>query len=207
MARRTAQTLSKRDLRESRRKRERVKNYLIWGGVAVLVVGVLAAAVLIGGNAGTAVQGASVGDFVAAPSRDHVAEGTKPGPFPSDPPAGGAHYPSTLKSGFYDEAAAAAVPQYPEGFLVHNLEHGYVIYWYNCQANTSINCDDLKNAIKQVQKEFNERKTIAFPWPSLKTPLAITSWERVMRLDNIDLDKMRLFYRSNLNKSPEPNAD
>ena len=30
------------------------------------------------------------------------------------------------------------LPQYPEGYLVHNLEHGYVIFWYNCAADPSL---------------------------------------------------------------------
>jgi hypothetical protein len=155
-------------------------------------------------NTGTA---SASGEEVAVGAADHVPEGTDPGPFPTDPPAGGKHYPSTYNTGFYDEEQAAALPRQHEGYLVHNLEHGYIIYWYNCEADPNIACEDLKSAIREVQDEFGMRKTIAFPWPSLEEPLVITSWGRILRLDQPDKAQMRAFYRANLNKSPEPNAD
>lgn len=195
---------TKRQEIQERRKRERTRRYLTWGGLAVLAVALVAVAVVLLSNTGSV---EASGEIVQVGSADHVPEGTDPGPYPTDPPAGGRHYPSTFRAGFYDEEDVTSLPRRYEGYLVHNLEHGYIIYWYNCDADPSINCDDLKNAIREVQEEFNMFKTIAFPWPSLEEPVVITSWGRILRLDSPDQEKMRAFYRANLNKAPEPNAN
>lgn len=44
-----------------------------------------------------------------------------------NPPTSGDHYPSWIKKGVYD------TPR-PDGNLVHSLEHGYVIIWYDCSV-------------------------------------------------------------------------
>jgi hypothetical protein len=195
---------SKREEIAARRKREKTRRTLTWSGLAVLAVVLVVAAVLLIRNNTSA---AAVGEEVAVGSADHVPQGTDPGPYPTDPPAGGKHYPSTYKAGFYHEADAESLPRRPEGYLVHNLEHGYVVYWYNCAADPSLDCDALKSAIQEVQDEVGMFKTIAFPWPSQAEPLVITSWGRILRLDSPDKAKMLQFYRANLNKAPEPFAE
>lgn len=201
----SARTTSRAGSRQDRRKRVQWRTYLLWG-----VVG-LAALLVIGGlvwllnqpAGGAAVSGGLMGDVVTVNSRDHIPEGTDPGPYSSDPPAGGHHYPSTYQPGFYSPQAVESLPKFYQGYLVHNLEHGYVIFWYNCQADPKINCDDLQNAVQQVIKENNYYKAIGFPWPSMKQPVAITSWGRIMRLDKVDINTMRAFYKSNVDKGPE----
>ena len=151
----------------------------------------------------------ATGEAVSIPAdyETHIQEGTPPGQYPSDPPAGGVHYANDFPAQFYQETDVESLPEYPEGYLVHNLEHGYVIFWYNCQANPSINCTDMQNAIKQVIEENNSFKVIGFPWPSQKEPLVMTSWGRILRQDKVDLEKMRAFYKGNVNKGPEKTVD
>jgi hypothetical protein len=206
MARYTAISKTKREQREARRRMERRSNIMRWGGLG------LVALVLIGGliwlftrpSSAAAVQ---MGDFVATTSRDHIAEGTDPGPYTTNPPAEGHHFPVTFNPGFYTSDQVASMPKFPQGYLVHDLEHGYVIYWYNCQADPSINCADMQNAIKQVIQENNSFKVIGFPWPSQKEPLVMTSWGRIFRLNKIDLATMRAFYKGNVDKGPEQTAN
>jgi hypothetical protein len=192
----------KRSARQERVEREKRNRYLGWGAIGLLVVAV--AAFLIWSATRPA---AVVGDEVPVTTQEHVPDGSALGEYPSDPPAGGKHYPGTYTAGFYTEADAETLPKEPAGYLVHNLEHGYIIYWYNCAANPSVNCEELQNGIKQVMGEFNNRKVIGFPWPSLQEPLVLTSWGRILRLDGLDLDAMRSFTKNNMNKAPEPNAD
>lgn len=203
MARKVYESNSKREAREARRKAEQKKRTLTWTGAGLIALIVLGGLIYFLTRPTETAQASAMGDFVAAPSRDHIPEGTDPGSYPSDPPAGGHHYPTTYQPGFYDEKTAATLPQKPAGYLVHNLEHGYVIYWYNCQVDPKVSCDDIKNAIQTIVKENNSFKVIGFPWPSLKTPIAMTSWERVMRLNTVDINTMRAFYKANLNKAPE----
>ena len=148
-----------------------------------------------------------MGSVVGSLSRDHIPVDTDPGSYATNPPAGGHHFPEVFHAGFYTEQNVTEMPKYPEGYLVHDLEHGYVIYWYNCQANPSIDCTDMQNKIKQVIQENKSYKVIGFPWPSQKEPLVITSWGRILRLNEIDLDTMRAFYKGNVDQGPEKTVD
>lgn len=179
---------------------------MTWGSLGLVVL------IVVGGliwffTRTTDVSAAQMGDFVPTTSRDHIPEGTDPGPYSTNPPAEGHHYPTTFNPGFYTPDDVAKMPKYPQGYLVHDLEHGYVIYWYNCQANPSINCDDMQNAIKQVIQKNNSFKVIGFPWPSQKEPLVMTSWGRILRLNKVDPATMRAFYKANVDKGPEQTAN
>jgi hypothetical protein len=95
---------------------------------------------------------------------------------------------------------------FPEGYIVHNLEHGYVVFWYNCDLLSESECSTLKSEIRTVIDEFDGVKLIAFPWSSLDVPLAMTSWDRIFRFDSFDPQTAAAFVRANRNQSPEPNA-
>lgn len=56
--------------------------------------------------------------------RGHVPAGEKV-EYNSNPPTSGKHYEDWIRSGVYEQ------PQ-EDGYLVHSLEHGYVIMSYNC---------------------------------------------------------------------------
>ncbi len=60
------------------------------------------------------------------PGRDHHPEGTKY-VYNFNPPTSGDHYPSWITKGVYDTPRE-------DGYLVHSLEHGYVIIWYDCEV-------------------------------------------------------------------------
>ncbi len=47
---------------------------------------------------------------------------------------------------------------------------------------------------------------IAFPWPSLDAPLALTSWGRILKLSTPDAARMKLFVEHNRYQAPEPDA-
>jgi len=54
--------------------------------------------------------------------------------------------------------------------------------------------------------ELGCRKLIAYPWPTLDVPVAATSWTRLQRFETFDPEQAKAFYRANLNRTPEPNA-
>lgn len=192
---------SKRQAIRDRQRRQRLTSTLTWVGIGVAALALL----------GFAVWRASrppVGEDVPVPSdyQTHIEEGTPPGPFPSDPPAGGRHYASELDARFYQETELASLAEYPEGSLVHNLEHGYVIFWYNCAVLDEAGCSQLKNGIQQVMDQFNGVKLIAFPWDSIDVPLVMTSWGKLLRFDQFNANSAEAFIKANLNHAPEPNA-
>ena len=194
---------SKRQQMRERQRRQKLRSNLIWGGVGLVAVVILGFFAFRGSG-----QSSPVGEQIAVPADyvNHIEEGTDPGPFPSDPPAGGRHYASEMDAGFYDENSPQTQLAYPEGYIGHSLEHGYVVFWYNCDALNGGDCETLKSEIKGVMDDFGGVKLIAFPWPSLDVPVAMTSWGRLQRFDSFDPETASAFIQANMNKSPEPNA-
>jgi len=133
----------------------------------------------------------------------HIPEGSDPNPYNSNPPTSGIHYPEDLKAGFYPEN----IYEYPEGYLVHNLEHGYVIFWYNCSSLSTDACETLKGEVRAVMEEKNNYKLIAYPWEKTDMPLVLTSWGRMLEMPIFDRKAALDFISRNLNQAPEPMAD
>jgi hypothetical protein len=97
----------------------------------------------------------------AVGSADHRPQ-TEQLTYPASPPAFGPHYPiwASLSRKFY-----TAQDRPPLGELVHNLEHGYTILWYD----ETVADDDQKLAVvKGIANKFAgtdfEDKFIAAPW-------------------------------------------
>lgn len=192
---------SKRQKIRERKARQRRSNRLWWilgGALVLVVVGMVAWSALrpVEGEAAPIMADVS-----------HVADGEDPGPYNTDPPTSGRHYANSLGAGFYDESQAAQMGAHPEGFLVHNLEHGYVIFWYNCGAlDDGEACTQLKDQLQSLLDSFDNVKVIAFPWESIDVPVVATSWGRMLRFERFDSGQAASFVRSNRYKAPEPDA-
>lgn len=200
---------SRREAHRTRRAKARRRSYYIWGGVGLASIVLIGGVWALRGSGGAALGNAAaapVGDAVAILPADHVEPGTDPGPYNSDPPTSGRHYAAEYNAGFYDEGSPQTAEAYPEGYLVHNLEHGYVVFWYNCSLLDEAGCTGLKGQIKQVMSDFDGTKLIAFPRSSLDVTLAMTSWGRIQRFETFDPVLAGTFVRNNRNKAPEPNA-
>ncbi len=84
--------------------------------------------------------------------------------YPDAPPAFGAHYPQPAPFGrkFYSVQDRPRVE-----YLVHNLEHGYNLLWYD--ETVARNPDELA-VVKAISSKFEGRKLtdkfIAVPWTS-----------------------------------------
>lgn len=189
-----------RERLRKRRQRERLRSYLIWGSLGAIVM------ILIGALIWSSVKPAAGEAVGLMPNYNHVEEGTDPGPFNSDPPTSGPHYASDLTAGFYEESEIEGIGPYPSGYLVHNLEHGYVIFWYNCAVLDKAGCTELKGQIQEVMEEAMNTKLIAFPWNSIDVPVVMTSWGRMQRFENFDPKLALRFVGSNRNRAPEPQA-
>ena len=196
--------MSKKSVRETQRERQRKKarkNQLIWGGIGIGILMILG---FIGWTAFRPAAGEAVP--IMANAGDHVPEGSDPGPFNSDPPTSGQHYGQELEAGFYEESDPAVQSEFPEGYLIHNLEHGYTIFWYNCDLLDEANCSSLKSEIKGVMGELNNFKVIGFPRSSIEAPLVMTSWGRMLPFNTFNADQAHDFIQRNRNRAPEPNA-
>lgn len=190
-----------REERRARRQKEKTMRTLLWSGVSIVLVIIIAyvAWTMFKPAAGVQVP-------VMANAGEHVPEGADPGPFNSDPPTSGKHYAEEFDAGFYEETDSETQAEYPEGYLIHNLEHGYVIFWYNCESLNDADCAELKSQIKGVMGDFNNFKVIAFPRASIDVPLSMTSWGRLQNFNSFNAQAASNFVRNNQNRAPEPNA-
>lgn len=100
----------------------------------------------------------------ASGNQEHVAEGTKI-TYSRSPPDSGAHYdsPAPFARHFYTTADRPSVET-----LVHNLEHGYAIAWYQADAPA-----DQVATLADIARTFGSEnsniadKFIAAPWSSM----------------------------------------
>lgn len=190
-------------MREAKKKKEMQQKVLVYSGLGLAGIAVVIIIILFSRTSTNATG--PMGDEVAVPSANHVSPDTPPGPYNSNPPAGGTHYATNLPAKFYQESDLAALPTNPEGYLVHSLEHGYVIFWYNCQVSGT-DCSTLKQAIQNVMTETGNTKLIAFPWADMEVPLAMTSWGRILKFVQPDPEQMKQFVERNRYHAPEPDA-
>jgi hypothetical protein len=193
----------------ARRQRQKTRSYATRGAVglvAIMIVGVIV--LRVGQLSGGGTPPPEVEPVPTASAFSHVAEGADPGPYNSDPPSSGRHYGVQAFADFYDEAEAASFGPFPAGYLVHSLEHGYVIFWYDCEELAEGNCEDLKADIQQVMSSVGNYKVIAFPWPSLDVPVAMTSWGRLIQFEEFDRQVAEEFVRAHREGelAPEPRA-
>lgn len=187
---------TKRQERRERNQRQKLISTLTWGGIGVAILAIIGFMIWQGVKPAA---GESISIMTSSP---HIDVDTDPGQYNSDPPTSGLHYPQEANVGFYDEN----IYTHPAGYLVHNLEHGYVIFWYNCDLLSESACSDLKSQIRTVMDELGGTKLIAYPWNSIEVPLVMTSWGRLQRFETFDPVQAKAFYRANLNRAPEPDA-
>jgi hypothetical protein len=190
-----SQKPSKREQRHARQQRAHLMSNLIWGGLGIVVLAIIGFIVW-------RVVRPLAGEAMPVMPASHIETDSDPGQYNSDPPTSGPHYPQPLNAGFYDTNNY----KYPAGYLVHNLEHGYVVFWYNCGKLSEGACTDLKAKIKTVMDDLGGTKLVAYPWPSLDATFAMTSWGQLEKFETFDAVKAKAFVRANLKQAPEPDA-
>lgn len=136
---------------------------------------------------------ALTGTVVPVLSNKHVPDGTKI-TYNSNPPTSGMHYARPQDAGMY-----ATPPQ--DGHLVHSMEHGGIILWYNPQKLSNEQISQLKNVFTSMT--LQEQKIIMTPRTNMDTPIAITSWGRILKLDTVDEKMIKNFFITNYDQGPE----
>lgn len=184
---------------KERRRAERRRSLTTWGLVILAVAGL--AAYL----AWSAFRPAE-GQEIPTASADHIPEGSDPGEYHSNPPTSGAHYGTPLPAGFYEESDLQEWGPYPQGYAVHSLEHGYIIFWYNCNLLSQSECDELKTQLRDYLDGSLVPKLIAYPWEGTDVPLVLTSWGYLLEMPEFNARQAGAFINANRLRAPEPNA-
>jgi hypothetical protein len=148
------------------------------------------------------VEGAELWEDIPTQEAVHIENVADYEPYNTDPPTSGAHYGDPMQPadpGLYQEPI-------PDENLVHSLEHGYVIIWYDCSALTENGCAQVQQDIDEVIAETGTFKVIGMPRAGMDQPVIMTSWGRMMRLEGFDREKVVNFIEVNRGRAPEPDG-
>ncbi len=110
------------------------------------------------------------------------------------PPTSGPHFPDPTAPGFYTQRPAF-------GYLVHSLEHGSVVIYYNPAQLTP----DVEKSLRAfVQANSNpETGIVAVPDADFANPFILTAWDKMLKLDKYDPQAVTAFLAEYLGRGPE----
>jgi hypothetical protein len=134
-------------------------------------------------------------------SSTHVTS-CSPVAYDTNPPSGGDHYPDWAAFQTYDFPV-------PEGFLVHSMEHGAVVFWYNCPSG----CDQEVAAAKAMIDALppddacigcpTSKRVILTPNPDLTVRWAASAWGVTLGSDCFDPTEYARFYEEHFGQGRE----
>lgn len=109
-------------------------------------------------------------------------QGTNPVCYTSNPPTSGPHGDRPMAFEILENPA-------PKENLVHNMEHGGIVVWYNTTDEAII--DQLKEI---VQGQINRRRFVVMSqYPGMEADtIALTSWTRLDKFSIADFSKERI---------------
>ena len=126
--------------------------------------------------------------------RAHIAAGEVFTGYNSRPPTSGPHGPA-LAWGIYNAPV-------PIESAVHNLEHGGVVIWYNCQGGPQplddAGCDQLLQELTNVvDPRLDDGMYIVLaPYPQMDSRIALTAWQYLDAFDEFDPARIEEFIAS-----------
>ncbi|MFB6303629.1 MAG: DUF3105 domain-containing protein [Haloferacaceae archaeon] len=126
---------------------------------------------------------------------EHVERGTTV-EYDTYPPTSGPHYSGTVEAGFYEETP-------PMGDIVHTLEHGAVVIYYDPEALT----DDARESLRAWANEHTGtwKSVVVVPHAreDPEAPYVLTAWRHRLRMDEYDPEVVRAFLAEYLGRGPE----
>lgn len=103
------------------------------------------------------------GDSVGDMGREHVTD-IKDIKYNSNPPTSGPHFPVWAKPGVYSKMVS-------DGYLIHSMEHGYIILWYDCgQGDATRSAALSTKMLAQPTSTTSWITTESMPSDSLELP-------------------------------------
>jgi len=177
------------------------------GVVLVLAVGAaIYVTQLSGGGGGDGIESAALDDSgdserlssveqFPSEGRQHVPSSQNLN-YTQSPPLSGAHYDTPTQGGFYENAQ-------PAGNIVHALEHGAVVIYYDPAALN----DSTRNSLQTFADTHTGtwRSVIVVPNPneSAQSDYVLTAWRNRMYMDNYDAQTVHAFLSEFLGRGPE----
>jgi hypothetical protein len=133
-------------------------------------------------------------------SRGHIEECSETD-YPMNPPVFGDHYPFWAAFQTYDFPI-------PAGYLVHDLEHGAVVFLYDCPDDCPDEVDAVQTFIDALPVDplcsgGVQRRTILVPRPGMGARWAAAAWGFSLTAECFDAELFGDFYGEHVGRGPE----
>ncbi|HTM45366.1 MAG TPA: DUF3105 domain-containing protein [Polyangiaceae bacterium] len=156
-----------------------------------------------GGSSSVIDAGACVATEATHPSEGalHVPECTAVS-YNTNPPSSGNHYPIWAAFGVYQFPL-------PKGFWVHNLEHGAVVFLYNCPDGCAAELAGLTTWFNNLPidgacvNSTTAPRALLIPDPDLDVRFAATAWQNTLKADCFDEAAFGAFYQAHVGNGLE----
>lgn len=159
--------------------------------ISILIISVIGGGIIFLAYKNRAPVLPIMGEEVAIQNQNHISIGEMHGEYSTNPPTSGWHYGSgTAGAGIKNTPV-------PDELLIHSLEHGAAIISYK-EGMADGDLNRVKEAFNSV-----EGKKILVPRKDLDTPIAMTSWGRLEKLQTIEVNKIEDFIKANSYHGPE----
>ena len=122
--------------------------------------------------------------------REHLPPGQTYDFYNSNPPTSGPHGPA-VDWGVHDQPVAREA-------LVHSMEHGGVVIWYDCSAGVPLGdapCRELRDQLAAVVESAlaDGKLVVMVPYARLEHRIALTAWRTLDTLDQSDEGRVQAF--------------
>lgn len=131
----------------------------------------------------------------ASDGRNHVPS-DRDVQYAQDPPLSGTHYGDWVRAGFYNQTP-------PLGNLVHSLEHGHVVVYYDPAAMTAADRRALEALAANHTSRWESVVVAPNPNENPAAPYVLTAWQVRLRLDEYDPERVDAFLDAFRGKGPE----
>ena len=168
--------------------------YKIIGGVVLLTLIIIVGGVWLSSSKGEKekekLAKPLMGEKMADEGAVHVARDKTHVAYKSNPPTSGPHWTGTAGPGIKNEPV-------PDELVLHSMEHGAAVVWYREGLG--------QNEIERIKKAFSvsSGKKIMLPRKDLDVPVALTSWNYLLKLQTIDEAKIKEFIETNNDRGLE----
>ena len=169
------------------------RQYLIIGGIiaAALLLGVGIIYPMMAPRTPTSTDTAACDSLqiMADEGRGHLQPGDPIPNYKSVPPTSGTHNPQWYPAGVYDKNADITQ-------LIHSMEHGYVIMFYNGIPQNQI------DQLVRIQQSDPFKLSVA-EYPNMPQKVAIAAWGHMQNCEGVNEQVIRSFVAQFRNHGPE----
>lgn len=168
----------KQQRKEERLRQEKRRNIIKRVSISVLLIAIMASIIFIFIEKQKPLPGEAV---EVMKDNTHLQDvETAHTPYNSDPPTSGQHVQNIANWGIHSDPVE-------KERLVHNLEDGGVVIYYNDKTD-----ERTISRLEQIVGKYDSH-VLLNPFPEMKDKIVLTAWGRIDRLDEFDANRIASF--------------